>query len=179
MNLESGGNQTTNRRRPEVAFHLDLMKEYPARLHHAVPEWVKSGAVFHVRGRCERGNTVDLTKPEVAKALLESVSFYQTKQRWHVTLFVLMPDHWHALISFPQEDAMIRVVGDWKRYQEKQHGIHWQEGFFDHRIRNDAELDEKAYYIRMNPVRAELCAEMNQWAWRLEQVDGDLRAPAV
>ena len=115
----------------------------------------------------------------VARALLESVLFYQTKHRWHVMLFVLMPDHWHALISFPQEEAMLRVVGDWKRYQEKQHHILWQEGFFDHRICSDAELEEKAHYIRMNPVRAGLCAEMNQWPWRLDQVDGDLRAPSA
>jgi putative transposase len=154
------------------------MKEFPARLHHGVPEWVKAGAVFHVRGRCERGNSVSLTDPAVAKALLESVTFYQAKLRWQVTLFVLMPDHWHALLSFPQEAAMIRVVGDWKRYQEKQHGMRWQEGFFDHRIRSDAELVEKAHYIRMNPVRAVLCREWTDWLWRLEQVDGDLRAPS-
>ncbi|MBW8782753.1 MAG: transposase [Verrucomicrobia bacterium] len=155
------------------------MKEYPARLHHGVPEWVKDSAVFHVRGRCERGNAVALTDPGVAKSLLDSVAFYQAKLRWHVMLFVLMPDHWHALLSFPREEAMIRVVGDWKRYQEKQHGIRWQEGFFDHRIRNDTELVEKAYYIRMNPVRAGLCAGTGEWRWKFERMDGDFRAPST
>ena len=155
------------------------MKEFPARLYHAVPGWVKPGSVFHVRGRCMKDNRTALTTPEVATALLKSVEFYQQKKRWHVSIFVLMPDHWHALISFPQEDAMNATVGDWKRYQEKQLGIQWQEGFFDHRIRSEAEFVEKAHYLRMNPVRAGLCDEPVNWPWRIEQVDGDLRAPSV
>ncbi len=58
---------------------------------------------------------------------------------------------------------MGRVIGDWKRYQESQHGISWQEGYFDHRIRGDTELQLKADYIRKNPVVAGLCAQSQDW----------------
>lgn len=52
---------------------------------------------------------------------------------------------------------MSNVIGDWKRYQNTSLGVVWQDNFFDHRIRNDAEYFEKAEYIRRNPVAKGLC----------------------
>lgn len=67
-----------------------------------------------------------------------------------------MPDHLHALVSFPREEEMAGVVRDWKRWTAKKAGIAWQDGFFDHRLRAEESFDEKAHYIRMNPRRAGL-----------------------
>ena len=58
---------------------------------------------------------------------------------------------------------MSRVVGEWKRYQTRDMGIIWQDNYFDHRFRNDDEYIEKAHYIRMNPVRKELCVKSEEW----------------
>jgi REP element-mobilizing transposase RayT len=79
-----------------------------------------------------------------------------------------MPDHLHALISFAPDKAMSSTVGDWKRFHARTHGIAWQEGFFDHRLRNDErgdQLQAKADYIRRNPVAAGLCKEAVDWPW--------------
>ena len=142
-----------------------MNKEYPARLHHKTPSWVEDGSVFHIRLRCAVENRVALIQPAVAQALLDSAMYYSGKARWFVHLFLIMPDHIHALISFPKEEVMGRVVGDWKRYQIGQHGIHWQDNFFDHRIRNTKEYFEKAVYIRNNPVAKGLCAIPEEWPW--------------
>ena len=40
--------------------------------------------------------------------------------------------------------------------------------FFGHRLRNDAELAEKACYIRRNPVAKNLCLAEEDWAWLIE-----------
>jgi REP element-mobilizing transposase RayT len=72
--------------------------------------------VFHIRVRCARDNCRSLTESVVGRALLGSVAFYHERRRWWVSLFLLMPDHWHALISFPREEGMSAVIGDWKRY---------------------------------------------------------------
>ncbi|HVS53167.1 MAG TPA: hypothetical protein VHD62_12495 [Opitutaceae bacterium] len=90
-----------------------------------------------------------------------------------------MPDHLHALISFSIEESVSAVIGDWKRFQEKQHGIRWQEGYFDHRIRSGDELQLKAGYIRKNPVVKGLCTQPHDWLWLWPRVDGDLRVPSV
>lgn len=47
----------------------------------------------------------------------------------------------------------------------------WQDGYFDHRIRNPAELDEKSEYIRQNPFAKGLCAEAPEWPWMVEAKD--------
>ena len=111
---------------------------------------------------------MDLTHRDVAGVLLESAEFYADKGRWFVHLFLLMPDHIHALISFPKDEVMSKVIGDWKRYQARQLGIWWQDNFFDHRIRNDAEYFEKAAYIRRNPVAKGLCMTPEEWSWLSE-----------
>jgi putative transposase len=165
------------RRSPST--HAAEIRKYPARLYHAAPPWVNAGSVFHIRVRCARENTLALTDSKVATALLESVRFYHERQRWFVDLFLLMPDHWHALISFPPLEQMSRVVGDWKRFQEKRLGIAWQEGFFDHRIRSDRDFELKAHYIRQNPVAKGLCVGAEDWPWVWPKMDGDLGAPSV
>jgi len=76
-----------------------------------------------------------------------------------------MPDHLHALISFPHDRSMKSVIAKWKEYSTKHVGIRWQRDFFDHRLRSDESFDEKAYYIRMNPVRQNLVSEMTAWPY--------------
>jgi len=63
---------------------------------------------------------------------------------------------------------MSRTIGDWKKFQSKQLNVVWQENYFDHRLRNDNEFIEKSYYIRMNPVRKELCKKPEDWKWIIE-----------
>ncbi len=72
-------------------------------------------------------------------------------------------DHVHALLSLPRNESMEKVVGDWKRFVARKAGIEWQKGFFDHRLRHDESFEEKAHYIRENPVRAELVATPDEW----------------
>ncbi len=60
---------------------------------------------------------------------------------------------------------MEKMVRDWKRFVAKQAGVVWQDGFFDHRLRREEGFEEKARYIRMNPVRAGLAAEPKEWKY--------------
>jgi len=88
---------------------------------------------------------------------------------------VLMPDHLHALLSFARDQSISKVVGDWKHFQARQHGIIWQEGYFDHRLRDDErgeQLSAKMNYIRQNPVAAGLCARAQDWPWIIERAGG-------
>ncbi len=138
---------------------------YGRKLHHAVPSWVPDGSRFHIRIRVAQEYRHSLTESNVGAKLLESAAFYHAQQRWHATIFLLMPDHLHAILSFPAQQSMSRVVGQWKRYHTREHGVVWQENFFDHRLRNDVEANLKYDYIRRNPLVKGLCQQPDDWPW--------------
>jgi hypothetical protein len=83
-----------------------------------------------------------------------------------VDCFLAMPDHWHALIAFPEQEQMERVLRDWKHYVARQSGIVWQDGFFDHRLRSAKKANETWHYIEQNPVRKGLCVAPEDWPWK-------------
>lgn len=60
---------------------------------------------------------------------------------------------------------MQKSIAGWKRYLGTQIGIRWQRDFFDHRLRKNESFIEKANYIRMNPVRAELTDSPEKWPY--------------
>jgi REP-associated tyrosine transposase len=152
---------------------------FPSKLHHTVPDWAQPGALFHIRIALERAKPQPtLITPPIGESLMESAKFYHRHQRWHITVFMLMPDHVHALLSFPRNQSMSRAIGDWKRFHTLKHRIAWQEGYFDHRLRDDErgeQLSLKINYIRQNPVAAGLCGKAEDWPWWIERcaLDGD------
>jgi REP element-mobilizing transposase RayT len=154
---------------------------FPSRLHHDVPHWVESGALFHVRVALDRQpEQRPLTEPTLARSILDSANFYQEKQRWYMTLFLLMPDHIHALLSFARDQPMSRVIGDWKHFHAYNHAVRWQEGYFDHRLRDDERGEQlliKMAYIRQNPVVAGLCAKAEDWPWVIDPPGGSSAPP--
>jgi putative transposase len=77
---------------------MNAFRGFPRRLHHEIPNWVEPGALFHVRIALDRPvQQRSLTDPQLAPAILESARFYEARQRWHIKIFLLMPDHLHAL----------------------------------------------------------------------------------
>ncbi len=148
---------------------------FGGKLHHAIPDWIESSeAIFHIRIRAVSSLTAEAG---TARDLLDSVVFYRDQGIWLPGLFLLMPDHLHALLHFHPERSMSRVVGDWKKWHKTNTGITWQDGYFDHRLRNDENYEKKAHYIRNNPVAAGLCHDAESWPWWLQYslTDGEFK----
>jgi putative transposase len=142
---------------------------FGGKLHHAFPSWVRDDAIFHIRIRCDAAQSLPLATPELAKALLDSVIHYESQQRWFARLFLLMPDHIHALLVFPPDESMANVIRSWKRFHARKNDVFWQEGFFDHRLRDhDLQWDHKRDYILRNPVVKGLCANVEDWPWKYQ-----------
>lgn len=151
---------------------------FPERMHlrHEVPHWVPEGAEFFITVNCATRGQDQLTP--VATALLESARWYHDQQRWHIQYLLLMPDHWHALMGFPRSSHMANTVAQWKRYTACTLGIRWQNGFFDHRLRNTQEATAKEHYIRHNPVRQNLCQTPHEWPFQMRWSSAGLRVGA-
>jgi REP element-mobilizing transposase RayT len=109
-----------------------------------------------------RGSDV-LVHRKTPELLLSSARHYHDSGIWWLRLIMIMPDHLHALLALPPDRQLDRTIVAWKSYQTKRMKIEWPSGFFDHRLRSDESLDEKANYIRMNPVRAGLVNNPKDW----------------
>jgi REP element-mobilizing transposase RayT len=135
------------------------------KLAHGIPPWVSDGAVFFVTVNCLTRGENQLCTPEVARSLRENVDFRHRRGDWWTHLLVLMPDHLHMLTSFPRDKDMRQVIAKWKEFTAKSLSLHWQRDFFDHRLRGNESFEEKAHYVRMNPVRKGLCQEVRDWPY--------------
>ena len=86
--------------------------------------------------------------------------------------YVLMPDHLHLFVCILPGDA---TLSGWMKSlknslskQWREEGVvapHWQKGFFDHLLRGRESHAEKWQYIRENPIRAGLCAAVEEWPY--------------
>lgn len=108
-------------------------------------------------------------RTNIADSLLNNARFYEETGKWYLWLMLIMPDHLHFIATFDLTKRLKTTVSAWKRYQTKTLGIEWQTDFFEHRLRNQAEFDEKAAYIRMNPVRKKLIDTPEQWPYILDR----------
>jgi putative transposase len=131
-------------------------------LHHVPPSWAGASTYF-VTLCCQARGPDQLCLAATSDKLLSAVRYYHDSQRWHVSIWLLMPEHLHALVSCPRDEDLAKSVAAWKRFTARDAGIGWQKGFFDHRLRADESFEEKAHYIRMNPVRKGLTATPEAW----------------
>ena len=135
------------------------------RLPHEIPLWVDPHReVYFITINCRERFRNQLAMPEVAAKVFETVRHRQDQFIWWPYLFLLMPDHLHALLSFPPSDKPIRqVVSQWKEWTAKSIGLVWQSDFFEHRLRRDESRRQKADYILENPLRKKLVSRIEDW----------------
>lgn len=135
------------------------------RLPHTPPSWVPDASLYFITICCRHRNQNTLAHPDIAKSLFDSIAYRESLIQWNVHLTLLMPDHLHAFIAFAPHQAMTKTIADWKKYTARTFKVEWQDGFFDHRLRNKSERDEKWNYILQNPVRANLCEQPTDWPY--------------
>jgi len=139
----------------------------PERKHlpHDIPLWVDPNReIYYLTVNCHVRGQNQLAHVAVAQALFETVAFRNAKHMWYAYLFLVMPDHVHALLSFPPSDKPLRsIVSEWKGWTAKKLGINWQSDFFEHRLRQDESRRQKGDYILHNPVRAGLVQRPQDW----------------
>ncbi|MDD5330496.1 MAG: transposase [Sulfuricella sp.] len=87
--------------------------------------------------------------------------------------FVVMPDHFHWLLGLGDAMPLSKVVGLVKSYSarsirhrlaDKSHNEPiWQEGYHDHALREEEDIQGIARYIVANPLRAGLTGKVGDY----------------
>ena len=86
--------------------------------------------------------------------------------------YVLMPDHWHALIG-PQYPLMIEQVRhDAKKIMTLRlhawrgtRGPLWQYQYWDRFVRHEKQFNERREYMHLNSVKKGLVKRREDWRW--------------
>jgi putative transposase len=135
------------------------------RLPHEIPLWVNPHQeIYFITINCRERFRNQLALPGMAEKLLETVRHRQEIFLWWPHVFLLMPDHLHALLSFPPSGKPIRlVISKWKEWTAKETGVAWQSDYFEHRLRHDESRRQKVDYILENPVREKLVERLEDW----------------
>ncbi len=101
-----------------------------------------------------------------------------------VLAIVLLPDHLHCLWALPPGDSDYSgrwrwLKGEFTRQwltiggkeqphdtptRQRRRGV-WQRRFWEHTIRDEADLERHANYIHYNPVKHGLVASPHEWPW--------------
>jgi len=143
------------------------MKPVRKRLPHESPLWVDtSQADYFITICCKQRGRNQLALPTIANELFETIKYRNEQSVWYAHIALLMPDHAHLLLSFPEVEKRIQTtVSKWKEWTTKTLQIEWQRDFFEHRLRQEESFREKADYILANPVRAGFVKEPEDWPY--------------
>jgi REP element-mobilizing transposase RayT len=105
-----------------------------------------------------------LRRPELAQIVARSLLHFDN-DRYAMHSFVVMPNHVHLLVTFPDEAAMLAQCESWKHFTATQinrrlgrAGRFWQPDAFDHLVRHEAQFARLQQYIAENPSKAGLKA---------------------
>jgi len=108
----------------------------------------------------------------MARLLLDVLYSYRTEGRYLLHEFVVMPDHFHLLISVPPgmtlEKAVQFIKGGFSYRTAKDlnfHGEVWQRGFSDEYVAEAEAYEARRQSIHCNPVAARLVREPEEYAY--------------
>lgn len=103
-----------------------------------------------------------LKRPELARIVADSLLYFDGKN-YRMGDFVIMPNHVHLLVAFPDPETMEKQFGSWLHYTAYrinqtigENGHFWQQEPFDHLVRSVKQYEYLRQYIADNPRRAGL-----------------------
>jgi len=118
------------------------------------------------------GRRAILQSDRMAQLLVHVLVENQRKSRFLLHEFVIMPNHFHLLLTpaaeIPLEKAIQYIKGGFSyRAKREVHGVFdiWQPSFVNHRIRDGRDYEQHCIYIWNNPVTAGLSDTAERFAW--------------
>jgi len=170
-----------------VTYDLDPTWHHPATLY-PMPSRLRryyGGGDFHfITCSCYQRRPL-LAEPDRRGLFLEILERARQDYRFIVIGYVVMPEHFHLLMSEPDRgdpSVVMKVLKQrfshqvltglraqvtpgqlWANALEKSQV--WHRRFYDYNARTEQKRVEKLRYMHRNPVKRGLVAEPDQWAW--------------
>jgi len=106
----------------------------------------------------------------MALLFLDVLFHYRAEGRFLLHEFVIMPDHFHLLIS-PVEtlERTLQLVRGGFSYRARKElgymGEIWQTSYYDRRVRDFEEYKAFRYYIHTNPLKKKIVNSADEYAY--------------
>jgi putative transposase len=166
------------------AFVTDCF--FPQRYVFGVPTGLKryygTGQLHYITCSCYRRRQL-LATPRPRTAFARILEEVRQKFRFVVVGYVVMPEHFHLLMSEPEVGDPSKVMQvlkqrvarrllrkrrpfDWLLWEEREDDRQfWQRRFYDFNVWSKSKRVEKLNYMHANPVRRKLVERPELWAW--------------
>jgi REP element-mobilizing transposase RayT len=153
---------------------MSELAEFERRKRH-LPHWEEPGATYFVTFCLKRGVSVDLTRPEVGRLIVDALRFFDEKRYWLYD-YTVMPDHVHAVLKLIVRDGkteyLWRIMLSVKSWSARRvnalvgrSGPLWQDETYDHIVRDQKDYITRARYIFQNPATEGLIDDPADWPW--------------
>jgi putative transposase len=131
----------------------------------------KRAGTYFITSRTWQSRALFLN-PKTAELFVATMLCYWDNQAYQFHAFVLMPEHFHLLLTASAELSLKRalqlVKGGSAHTVRKELGLAfpvWQRSFSDHRIRESADYAAHLRYIDDNPVKRGLVERAMAYVW--------------
>ena len=152
---------------------------------------VRAPGTYFVTSRTWESRAL-FTQEAKCRLFVEMLFHYRDEGAYQLHAFVLMPEHFHLLLTPDASTSLERAVQFIKGGSARKIGKElkvqfpvWQRGFSDHRIRNAQDYETHVRYIEQNPVKRRLLVAARNYEWssasgrfRLDEYPQGLKPPS-
>jgi putative transposase len=126
-----------------------------------------------------------LISPLSRTSLRQAIQEIRGRRAFTIDAIVLLPDHLHCVWTLPRSDASYDVR--WRQIKSRftqfylngggqeadisaaralkgEHGL-WQPRYFEHTVRDEADLKRCVDYVHINPLKHGLVQRVRDWPW--------------
>jgi putative transposase len=107
-----------------------------------------------------------------AEVVVEKLFAYRDAGEYFIHAYVVMPDHFHMLLTPDVSATLERAVKTIKGGSSREIGVRfgtrfpvWQPGFTSHIIRDERDYEVHVVYIHQNPVKRGLVGRAEDYAF--------------
>ena len=154
------------------SFPHQMLALWADELAHLPRDEVTTEQYRRIERYIDRGAGEAWLRDERIASLVQDALLYFDGERYHLHAWVVMPNHVHALVTTADSHGLPGIVHSWKSYTAnranrllKRQGDFWHRDYYDRYIRDDRHYATAVAYIEANPVRAKLCACVNEWTF--------------
>ncbi|QEH35282.1 Transposase IS200 like protein [Aquisphaera giovannonii] len=121
--------------------------------------------------KCTEHRRPLLARAVAAEVVIDSLAYFRTRESIKLLAFVVLPEHFHVLFTLLPGPSLSEILRRSNSYTANRirdllalDGTVWQDdGFHDHRCRDDDEALAYAEYLEYNPVRRGLVTAPEDW----------------